>query len=85
MVAYEFSRRTCAGCHSADTGSTFFHVHGRFWKERPVISHFLDGAYPTSPDSGLQECPQDPNGQSRCFSEFADRSADILSYLNGGG
>ena len=80
-VAYEFSRRTCVGCHSMDTGASFFHVHGRPFKVRPEISHFLDGAYPGSPPS----CPQDPDGNSHCFNELADRAADILSYLNGGG
>lgn len=81
MVAYEFSRRTCVGCHSKDTGSSFFHVHGRPFGERSQISHFLDGEWPNAP----QSCPQDPSGQFRCFSEFQDRKNDIFSYLSGGG
>lgn len=81
MVAFEFSRRTCVGCHSADTGSSFFHVHGRPFGARSEISHFLDGEWPNAPES----CPRDLSGQPRCFSEFSDRADDILSYLNGGG
>lgn len=80
-VAFEFSRRTCVGCHSADTGSSFFHVHGRPFRQTAEISHFLDGQWPNQPTG----CPHDSSGQPHCFSEFDDRAADILSYLNGGG
>lgn len=81
MVAYEFSRRTCVGCHSADTGASFFHVRGRPFNAQSEISHFLDGNYPNQPFG----CPMDPNDQFRCFNEFGFRVQDILSYLNGGG
>lgn len=81
LVAYEFSRRTCVGCHSADTGSSFFHVRGRPYQQTAEISHFLDGQYPGAPDG----CPQDPNGDRHCFGELQARTNDIFSYLSGGG
>jgi hypothetical protein len=91
-VRHQFSKNTCSGCHSAETGTAFFHVHGRAKGEVAALSPFLTGYQCGGSMTGCGEeiygephCIADPvSGQQRCFGELDDRVSDILSYLNSG-
>ena len=80
-VRHEFSKNTCSGCHSKETGSQFFHVHGREPGGESRLSSFLTGNSDGSPF-----CISDPVVPSiqRCFNELQRRNDDLLSYLNTG-
>jgi hypothetical protein len=92
-VRHQFSKNTCSGCHSIETGTAFFHVHGREKGSPSNLSPFLTGY---QCDGGIIGCgaeitggphcvtdPVDPNTQ-RCFGELDKRALDILSFLNTG-
>jgi hypothetical protein len=91
-VRHQFSKNTCSGCHSTETGTAFFHVHGRAKGEVAPLSPFLTGY--TCDGSmlgcgaeiyGEPHCVPDPvTGQQRCFGELQARVSDISSYLNSG-
>ena len=92
-VRHQFSKNTCSGCHSAETGTSFFHVHGRAKGEVAPLSPFLTGVDCLGGSmtgcgtdlSGPPHCVADPvTGQQRCFGELDNRVSDILSYLNTG-
>ena len=77
---HQFSKNTCSGCHSRETGTGFFHVHGRDVGSESRLSPFLEGD-----GQGGEFCTPDPvTGQSRCFNELQKRVSDALSYLNTG-
>lgn len=80
-VRHAFSKNTCAGCHSRETGSLFFHVHGRRRGDSSQISQFLEGD-----GQGGEYCVPDPVVPStqRCFNELNRRVNDTLSFLNSG-
>lgn len=81
-VRHEFSKNTCSGCHSRETGSLFFHVHGREVGQESAVSGFLGGADGYGNDDF---CTSDPvTGQQRCFNELRRRTDDLLSFLNTG-
>jgi hypothetical protein len=83
-VRHEFSKNTCSGCHSQETGSQFFHIHGRDVGVESLVSRFLAG-------EGVGEdnhpfCTPDPVVPSiqRCFHELQRRADDLLFYVNNG-
>jgi hypothetical protein len=91
-VRHQFSKNTCSGCHSAETGTAFFHVHGRAKGSVSALSPFLTG-YECDGSmtgcgaeiSGAPHCVEDPvSHEQRCFGELDRRVADILSFLNTG-
>lgn len=91
-VRHQFSKNTCSGCHSTETGTAFFHVHGRAKGEVATLSPFLTGYQCDGSMIGCgaaiygePHCVADPvTGQQRCFGELQNRVSDILSYLNSG-
>ena len=80
-VRHAFSKNTCAGCHSKETGSTFFHVNARRLGYQSELSGFLAGD-----GEGNDFCVPDPVVTStvRCFNELNRRVNDTLSFLNSG-
>jgi hypothetical protein len=88
-VRHQFSKNTCSGCHSQETGSFFSHVRGRDKGQEAALSPFLTGFECGEQGTGCTEgepfCTPDPvTGESRCFNELERRVNDILSYLNSG-
>jgi hypothetical protein len=79
-VRHQFSMGTCSGCHSRETGSGFFHVHGRDVGEDSQISQFLQGD-----GQGGEFQTSDPvTGTPLYFNELQRRAGDLLSFLNSG-
>ena len=91
-VRHQFSKNTCSGCHSAETGTSFFHIQGRDKGSVAKLSPFLTGYECDGPMLGCAEeitgpphCVNDPVTQEqRCFGEVDRRVADILTFLNTG-
>ena len=91
-VRHQFSKGTCSGCHSAETGTGFFHIQGREKGDVAKLSPFLTG-YECGGSMlgcgaeiyGNPHCVDDPvSHQQRCFGEVDRRVEDILSFLNTG-
>lgn len=74
---HNFSMHTCSGCHSAETGTFFFHINSREFDETSELSGFLrgDGA------GGPLIVPDPVTGFPREFNELGSRQAFLLGFL----
>lgn len=74
---HNFSMHTCSGCHSAETGTFFFHINGREFNDQSELSGFLQGD-----GAGGPLVVSDPvNGFQREFNELASRTTFLLGFL----
>ena len=74
----EFSLKTCSGCHTAETNTTFYHIRPVGPGGVPVLSAFLQGPLTVSDPSNFRTL----GTLSHPFDEIANRTAALSNLAN---